>query len=181
FEHSPRPAHGNGLCAVEWRLALYTSTTLAAILVAAPVLNFGRALVFPLLFWHEDARACARAGAAVTGVFTTLALVVYLLEFSRAADDRALAATFASAAVPWALLVGCASLYRLRQRRASDTTGGGARVPPRMLRVSGDAAKEVLRSTHVDVIPFVRGAVVTALGVAVAVAIVDHLQATTSP
>ncbi len=164
-----------------WSLARYPVPTLAAILVAAPVLNFGRALGLPLLFWHEDARACARAGAAVTGVFTTLALVVHLLEFSRAADDPALAPTFASAAVPWALLLGCASLYRLRQRRASDTTEGVTGVTPRILRVSGDAAEKVLRSSHVDVIPFVRGAVVMALGVALAVAIVDHLQATTPP
>jgi len=164
-----------------WSLARYPVPTLAAILVAAPVLNFGRALGLPLLFWHEDARACARAGAAVTGVFTTLALVVHLLEFSRAADDPALAPTFASAAVPWALLLGCASLYRLRQRRASDTTEGVTGVTPRILRVSGDAAEKVLRSSHVDIIPFVRGAVVMALGVALAVAIVDHLQATTPP
>ncbi len=94
----PIDALGKILFGFVWSLARYPVPTLGAILVAAPVLNFGRALGLPLLFWHEDARACARAGAAVTGVFATLALVVHLLEFSRAADDPALAVSGATPA-----------------------------------------------------------------------------------
>src|SRR5437773_11812310 len=70
----PIDALGKILFGFVWSLARYPVPTLGAILVAAPVLNFGRALGLPLLFWHGDAPACARGGAAVTGGCATLAL-----------------------------------------------------------------------------------------------------------
>jgi hypothetical protein len=177
-DHGPIAALAKMLFGFVASVARYPVPTLATIVVAAPVLNFGRALGLPLLFWHEDPHARARAGAAVTGVFATLALVVHLLEAGRMGEAPPLARTFASAAVLWAALVGGGSLYRWWRARTAATTDGAPGLTPAIGTVSNVAAPGwTPRSTHVDVGPFVRGAVVTALGVALAVLIVDRVAA----